>query len=107
MENNGKVIISEEKCPWDVILYENEITLFSNEFYLDIDSDKETVIGYSYMKRWDFEINENNDYYFINKEKEKNNILSIEGEEIKVNKENIGENEKFEFINVYEDDINI
>ena len=102
MENNGKVIISEEKCPWDVILYENEITLFSNEFYLDIDSDKETVIGYSYMKRWDFEINENNDYYFINKEKEKNNILSIQDEEIKVNMNKVGKTELFKLIDIPE-----
>ena len=102
MENNGKVIISEEKCPWDVILYENEITLFSNEFYLDIDSDKETVIGYSYMKRWDFEINENNNYYFINKEKEKNNILSIQDEEIKVNMNKVGKTELFKLIDIPE-----
>ena len=104
MKNNtkyGKVIMSEEKCPWDITLFDNEITLFSNGFYLELNNNNENVIGLQYMKKWNFE--KNDEFYnFMYPEKENNNILSIEGEEILVNKENIGENEIFQLIEAFE-----
>ena len=98
----GKVIISEDRCPWDITILDNEITLFSNGFYLDLNKNNENTIGLKYMKKWNFEKNE--EYYnFIYPEKDNNNILSIEGEEIIVNKEKAGENEIFQLIDVLEE----
>ena len=61
MEKDGKVIISNECCPWDITILDNDITLYSKEIYKDIKDDKENVIGYKYMKQWNLE--KNNDYY--------------------------------------------
>ena len=102
MTKEAKVIISEEKCDWDITIFDNEITLFSNGFYLDLDSNHEDVKGFKYMKRWIFDkINE--DYYFMNPEKEQNNILSIKEKEIKVKMADVGKTEKFELIEVLEE----
>ena len=104
MKNNkkyGKVITSEEKCAWDITILDNEITLFSNGFYMDLNQNNENVLGLSYMKKWNFE--KNDEFYnFIYPEKENNNVLSIEGEEVLVNKETFGENETFQLIEASE-----
>jgi hypothetical protein len=50
----GKVIISEERCPWDITILDNEITLFSNGFYLDLNKNNGNTIGLQYMKEWNF-----------------------------------------------------
>ena len=102
MKRNGKVVIDSKDCKWDITFYNNEITLFSNGFYLNIKEDKENVIGSKLMKEWHFEQINKNYYYFQDKEKENNNILSVEDNEIKVNKEMISENEKFQLIETFE-----
>ena len=102
MDENGKVIMSSECCPWDITILDNDITLYSKGFYLDIKDDKENVFGCKYMKKWNFE--KDNDYYcFINIEKDNNNILSIDRGEIRVNKTNHGEKEMFQLIDIYEE----
>ena len=106
MTKNGIVKIDKEKCFWDITIYDNEITMFSNGYYLDInknEEEKENVIGFQYMIRWNFnKVNEY--YYFINLEKKNNNILSIEGNEVKVNKETAENNEMFLLIDVLEEE---
>ena len=102
MTKDGKVIISEESCLWDITIYDNEITLLSNKFYLDLLEDNEGVIGFKYMVRWNFET-ENAYYYFIHPKKKTKRILSIENDDVKVNKEEAGNNEKFELIDVLEE----
>ena len=106
MTKNGIVKVDKEKCVWDITIYDNEITMFSNGYYLDINKNeqkKENVIGFQYMIRWNFnKINEY--YYFINLEKMNNNILSITGDEVKVNKESAGNDEMFLLIDVLEEE---
>ena len=102
MTNGGNVIISKEKCLWDIIIFDNEITMFSNGFYLWIKEDKENVIGYIYMKRWNFD-KIDGFYYFMNKEKNNNNILSFDNGEVRVNKGIVGNKEIFELIDNNED----
>ena len=100
MTIEGNVIIEDKKCPWALTFLNNEITAFSNGFYLYLKNEgEEKGPGFAFMKKWYFDkIGEK--YYFINPEKEKNNILSIEGDIVKVNKENPGENELFELIDI-------
>ena len=99
MDRNGKVYTSEEGCPWDVTILNKTITLFSNGHYLDIADDKINAKGSPYMRIWNFEIIDEN-YYFKNKMKNENNILSLNNLEIKVNKNIVGKNEKFKLIDI-------
>ena len=88
MTKEGKVKKSEEKCIWDITLINNDITFFSNGFYLDIDKNKEIAIGSKSMKKWNLKIDDNC-YYFFNSEGGKNNYLSMEDDEdIRINERN-------------------
>ena len=100
MKFDGSVIMDNEGYPWDITLLGNEITLFSNEFYLDIEEDKDNLIGSKYMKTWIVQKNSKY-YYFINKET--NNIISVEGLEVKVKKAPADKDEMFEFVDVVEE----
>ena len=113
MTKDGKVIISKDMCTWDITCFENEITMFSNGFYLDINKDEinednedneDTVIGFKYMVNWNFKkVNEY--YYFINPDKNKKNyILSIKEEKVIVNKKKPGKNELFLLVDVLEEE---
>ena len=85
MTKEGKVKKSEEKCIWEITLINNDITLFSNGFYLNIDKNKEIAIGSKEMKKWDLKIDDNC-YYFFNSEGGKINYLSMEDDEdIRIN----------------------
>ena len=110
MDNKGKTQITkkiDKRKLWFVTLSEdNEITFFSNGFYLDISKDSCNTEGnYKSMIKWKFEKKSNEFYNFIYKKNE-NNLLSIEGKEIKVNKGDNGNN-KFELIDEFEVDYNI
>ena len=95
MTTEGKVKKSEEECLWEITIFDNTITLFSNGFYLDIDKSKEIAKGAKEMKKWNFCIIDDY-YYFINTEKEKNNILSMEDDEnIRVNQKDFSKNSLF------------
>ena len=109
MDKEGNVSIKPEKCKWAVTLLNNEITLFSNGFYLGVIEGTEKVKGSKNMVIWGFET-KNKDYYnFLNKSKDNNDdrILLIEKEEIKVIKKfpekKFGENNTFIFNDVLED----
>ena len=105
MTYNGEVNSNSKSCSWDITFLNNEITLFSNGYYLDIDEKNDNVVGCPYMIRWNFDTKEGK-YYFMNQKKKNNNILSMNGLSIKVNKENIGENELFLLIDVPEEEYN-
>ena len=115
MTENGEVKTKNngtEECLWDVTFLNNTITFYSNNFYLT--EEKEKAIGQKYMFEWNykelkFKNDKNNEvhYCFINPQKEKNNILSIEDSNIKIYKTDIGKNEAFQLIDVLEDNKNI
>ena len=104
MGYNGKVYSSLKSCSWDITVLNYEITLFSNGYYLDIDEKNDNVIGCPYMVRWNFDTKEGQ-YYFMNQKKKKNNILSMNELSIKVNKENVEEDELFLLIDVPEEEL--
>ena len=111
MSKEGNVYIKPEKCKWTITLLNNEITLLSNEFYLDIIEDTEKVKGSKQMVILGFNIRGREYFNFFSKSKDNNNasILSIEKGEIKVNKISpgkiYGENETFIFDEDLEDDL--
>ena len=94
MKKNEEIDIKyegNEDCLWDITVLDNTITFFSNGFYLK--EENENVIGYKYMVIWNFKKLNDNNYYFISQKKENNNIFTLEGPGIKVNKSEYGENE--------------
>jgi len=97
MTNEGKVKKSKEKCLWEITLFDNDITFFSNGRYLDIDKNKEIAIGSKDMKKWHFDKIDDNCYYFINTEEGNNDYLSIEDDgDIRVNKKDHCKNSIFQ-----------
>ena len=62
MDSDGKVFIDTKYCLWYVTFLNNEITLYSNGFYLGVKVDKESVIGSKFMKEWYFEQKDDNYY---------------------------------------------
>ena len=103
MNEYGKVYISEKPSSWDITIYDYEITLFSNGFYLDIDDNNINTIGNQYMSRWNFD-NTKDYYYFISPKKKKSRILTIEGKEVVVKKDKPEDNDMFHLIDVLEDE---
>ena len=110
MSKNGDVKLSEEPSMWDVTIIDNEITLFSNGYYLDVTKIKngddeeigEELVGYKYMIIWKFIMYKN--YYIFNySKKEKENILSSENNILKVNKIKVEDSELFELVDVIEE----
>ena len=110
MKKNGEIDIKyegNEDCLWDITVLDNTITFFSNGFYLK--EENENVIGYKYMVIWNFKNFNDNNYYFISQKMEinkNNNIFTLEGPGIKVNKSEYGANEIFELIDIPEDELN-
>ena len=110
MKENGIVELSKEPSMWDVTIIDDEITLFSNGFYLDASKikigDKEEIgeelIGYEYMIIWNFEMDKNY-YIFYYPKKGKDNKLSSENNTLKVNKERIDESVYFQLLDVIEE----
>ena len=78
MKNNGifEIINGLEKdSTWDITLLNNEITLFSNGYYLGYNNDSNKIMSDKYMKRLNY-ININGDYIIATK----NNLLfSVNG----------------------------
>ena len=116
MNKNGKVKLDtwkpSEKPPiWDITIINDEITFFSNGYYLDVTKSKngdkeeigEEIAGYKYMIVWKF-IMLKKYYMFFYSQKGKENILSSENNILKVKKEvKTNENELFEFLDVTEE----
>ena len=85
---------------WYITIIDNEITLYSNDFYLDADKDKKIAKGYPYMKRWKFEKEEKDNGYSIYFE-DKNNMLTIDGNEALLRNENKSKkNQLFSLIDI-------
>ena len=107
MTKEGRVKKSKEKCIWDITILWNEITFCSNGFYLDIDENKEIVVGSKEMKMWEINkiVEEDNQvvkyFFFINIEKEKSMYLSMEDDEdIRVNNKYISKNSDFQLCDI-------
>ena len=104
----AKVIVKKDfsnDCLWDITILDQTITFFSNNFYLK--EYNENSIGYEYMVEWYYKYsNVNNEirYWFIYPKT--NKVLSIEKEEIKINKKNSSENDYFILEDVYEKEDN-
>ena len=88
---------------WDVTLINDEITLFLNGYYLDVDEDQENITGCQFMKVWKFK-KIKDCYAFIYPNKKINNILSMEGNIFKVNKAKIEKNEIFQLIDIIDEE---
>ena len=74
MNNNGtfeSVNGKQEYSIWDITLINNELTLFSNGYYLGYNEESNEIISDKYMKRLKY-INTTNGDYIISV---KNNIL--------------------------------
>ena len=94
---------NEQDYVWDITVLDDKITLCLNGYYLDVDQNQENIIGSTYMKIWKFEKLE--DYYvFIYPYKKGNNILSMDDDNIKVNKDYAGPFEAFQLIDVMENE---
>ena len=101
---DGKVIFKEfqgvetSTLLWYITFIDDEITLYSNEYYLDFDKDKGIVKGFPYMKRWKCELKAKNYYIYF---EDKNNMLTIEGDKALLRKEDkFQKNQLFSFIDV-------
>ena len=98
MNNKGiiEVVIGQKDYPyWDITLLENEITLFSNGYYLGYEEASNKLVSYKYMKRWNYTYIDGN--YLI---KTKNNLfISINEGTLCVN-DNKNENSIFQFIDI-------
>ena len=83
---------------WYITIIDNEITLYSNDFYLDADKNEGIVKGFPYMKRWKCELKDiNYSIYF----EDKNNMLTIEENKALLRKENKNhKNQLFAFIDI-------
>ena len=57
MENRTK-----ENHNWDITLIDNEITLFSNGYYLGYDENSNKIVSDKYMRRWNFTKTKNEMY---------------------------------------------
>ena len=102
MTNDGNLINSDEPELWDVFFDKKDIYFYSNGFHLGVKNNQENVIGVKYMKKWYFKNPAENIYVFALKEKKENNILSMEGTWIKVNKNKnkVGSYELFKLIEI-------
>ena len=84
---------------WYATLINNEITLFSHNFYLSCDEKNKIVNGYQFMKRWKIQRDNFNNYllYYENG----NNILTINGNNAIVSWNNYNRNNQlFQFIDI-------
>ena len=104
MNANRKVECNKTGSQWDITILNNEITFYSNGYYLELDNiNNENIIGLPYLRIWNFEKKEH-DFYIINPKKTENNILSIENGELKVNKNKPEDSEIFKLIDIADDD---
>ena len=77
---------------WYITIINGEITLFSNDFYLSVDDNK-NIKGSEWMTNWKYE-EKNNKFllYYI----DKNNVLTLDGNNARLEKENSNKIQQFE-----------
>jgi hypothetical protein len=80
---------------WYVTLINDEITLFSNNSYLDYDKENNMVKGFQFMKRWKYQ--KENEYYYFYYENN-NQILTIKGENLIVRNTSIKDAQLFDLV---------
>ena len=98
MNDNGtyEMVSGKKEYPtWDITLIENEITLFSNGYYLGYDENVNKIITYKYMKRWIFEII--NESYII--KTSNNKFIYVDGNTLSL-KDNNNNYSIFQFIDL-------
>jgi hypothetical protein len=97
---NSYLYINKKSNIWDITIIGEEITLFSNGYYLDVKKDNETVTINQFMTIWKVKKTKDGQYYFIYPKKNDYNILSMEQNVLKVNKEKPGNYELFQLIDI-------
>jgi len=103
MKNNQEVIESSIKSPWDItILFSKNTIIFYSKGYYLIENNG-YIKGGTYKQIWNFEIVDNDNFYFICKKD--NNILSLNGS-INIINNNPGPFEKFKLIEISKDNNN-
>ena len=86
---------------WYVTMIGNEITFYSNGSYLGADENKGKAKGEPFMKRYNYEKIDNMEYIFYYENK--NNILTIKGNNAILQKENYNRtNQKFKLLEITE-----
>ena len=86
---NGKQI---DNFVWYVTIINDEITFFSNDLYISLDNNK-NIKGSEWMTNWKYE-EKNNKFllYYI----DKNNVLTLDGNNARLEKENSNKIQQFE-----------
>ena len=103
MKNNQEVIESSIKSPWDItILFSKNIIIFYSKGYYLIENNG-YIKGDTYKQIWNFEIVDNDNFYFICKKD--NTILSLNGS-INITNNKPGPFEKFKLIEISKDNNN-
>ena len=109
MDNNRKPYFNSDskleitKFAWYITLMGNEITLYSNESYLGADINSKKATGEEFMKTYEnsykFEkLNNSNNEYLIYY-KDKDNVLTVSGNDAILQKENYNQkNQRFKLI---------
>ena len=100
MDNNRKPYFNTDsklditKFAWYITLMGDEITLYSNESYLGADINSKKATGEEFMKTYEnsykFEKINNNEYLIYYKDK--NNVLTVSGNDAILQKENYNQN---------------
>ena len=82
-KNGGEIFTTREKKEasiWDVIIMNNEITLYSNGYYLSNPTDDDFVFINQYMEPWSFDLfGDNNNYLIIKKGERRLNLTLDNG----------------------------
>ena len=79
MNNNGifELLKGKREYPtWDITLINNEITLFSNGYYLGYNNESNKIVSDKYMKRLNYITTKNGDYIITTQD---NLIFSVNG----------------------------
>ena len=106
MENNRKVTLKSSVHLdvnlyfWKVTILDGEMTLYSNDGYLGADLNQYKVTGEEFMQRYKYE--QKNKGEFILYYQDKNNVLTSNGNELILQKENYDSSQLFKMVEDYE-----
>ena len=103
---NSSTNLNVNLYEWYVTMIGNEITFYSNGSYLGGDKNTRRATGEQFMKRYCFEKIDNMEYIFYYENK--NNILTIKGNEAFLQKENYNRaNQRFKLLEITESEFEI